>query len=368
MMIKIYSRRSKKPITWFLTLFMAVYCIACICMVSGILVEFFGEMSTNSKVLLFFTPVLLLLDVAAVDLVLWQIIGKEIVEISGNGITVSHKGRVFCYKKFIPATSIKSVKNVSNQIDIMSCFWFSRKQSLVEVKYGDNEYIRIGRNITVAECAELFQILESSFPNAQMEINPAPHKLTLNEILLIIWAVGCVFVFIPAWFVVPVIQEKQNKEFVSKHTQRMSFIRKNYKKMYCYSNAYGECCKRVSLLNKQDSVFESSLITLCHIEDSLAHFTTGPYSIPDIMPSNVKMPAYNFFSGLVYVVENGETMSLIFSNSHMIEPVFVLNKYLHLTPPQCSQSNYVKDDYGKLCWDETDEFITSGLLRKLGIY
>ncbi len=343
---------------------MAVYCIACICMVSGMLVEFFGEMSTNSKVLLFFTPVLLLLNVAAVDLVLWQIIGKEIVEISDDGIKVSHKGRVFCYKKFIPATSIKLVKNVSNQIDIMSCFWFPRKQSLVEVKYGDDEYIRIGRNITAAECAELFQILESSFPNAQMEINPAPHKLTLNEILFIIWAVGCVFVFIPAWFVVPVIQEKQNKEFVSKHTQRMSFIRKNYKKMYCYSNAYGECCHSVNLFNKKDSIYESILDQFCYVEDSLSHFSKESYCNTYILPKNIEIPAYNFFRGVVYVVAKYDKMSLIYTNNHMYEPVFVMNRYIHENAPLYS----IVNDLDRMRWDETDEFITSGLLRKLGIY
>lgn len=367
MIEKIYSNKSKNPLTWFLVLFSITYAVVGIVMVVVITTTIIKSTEYSAWLMLILVPIITCLIVWSLDLILWQITGKETVELTKEGLKVTHSGRVFRYKRYVSVKSIKKITNECNQSDVLRDFWIPQWQPKIKVTYDYDDSIRIGRNLSETECTELLGELQEFYPELKIEAYPAPHKLTLNEILFIIWAVSSVFIFIPAWFVVPILQEKYDKERIEKYTERMSFIRQNYQKMYCYSDAYGECCKRVSLLNRQDSIYESSLISLCHVEDSLAHFSTGAYSVPRIMPSNVKMPFCNFFSGLVYVVKNSATMSLIYSNYHMTEPVYVLNNYLHMTPPQCEQSDYVKDDYGRLCWDETDDFIKNGLLWRFGI-
>ena len=363
----IYSKINKNPLTWFLVLFCIAYAFIGLYMTIRIALDIIDSVTTNGIILLVFLPIILLLILLAVDLVLWQIIGKEIVEISSEDITVIHTGRIFKYKKVVPVASIKQIKNESNQIDMLRDFWFPKRQSPIKVIYDYDDSIHIGRNLTQTECVDLLNELQSVFPNIEVMSDLSPHRLTVNEVLFIIWAVGSVLFFIPAWFVVPIIQERQDKEKIEKYTERMAFIRHNYKKMYCYSTEYDECCLCVSMLNRNDSIYESSLEKLCHAEDSLAHFSTKPYISPDIMPDNVEIPISNFFKGVVYISAKYESMSLVYSNNHLYEPVFVLNKYLHEGIPDCEKSNYIIDNLDILRWDETDNFINNGSLWELGI-
>ena len=364
----IYNNRSKNPLTWFLVLFSMVYiAIACIIIVQ-ITCAIIDSDGSGFKVKLLFIPALILLVAWALDLILWQITGKEILEFTEEGIMVSHSGRVFRYKKFVPAKSISKITNECNQSDVLRDFWIPKWQPKIKVTYNYDDSIRIGRNLSKEECEKLLSELQDFYPDIKINANLAPHKLTINEIFFIIWAVGSIFLFIPAWFVVPILQEKQNNDRIEKYTERMSFIRQNYRKMYCYSDAYGEHCCSVSLLSRKDSVYEPFLDKLCHINDSLAHFSIGPYCTPKIMPDNIKMPPGNFFRGVVYVLAEYESMSLIYSNSHIYEPVFVLNRYLHEGLPNCELTDCMLGDLDRMRWDETDDFIRNGSLWKLGIY
>lgn len=363
----IYSNRSKNPLTWFLVVFSTAYAVIGVYMIVAMTLTILDSTKPNAKVMLFFIPFIILLVIGAVDLVVWQIAGREIVEISSEGISVKHKGRIFRYRKFIPIDVVKQIRNESNQIDMMRDFWFPKRQSFIKVIYDSDNSIRIGRNLSKTECAELLNELQKSYPNIHIETETPPHKLTLNEILFIIWAVGCVFLFIPAWFVVPVLQEKHDKERIEKYTERMAYIRQNYQKMYCYSNAYDGCCYCVHMLKRQDSIYEHFLDKLCLVEDSLAHFSRGSYSTPKIMPDNVSMPSSNFYRGVVFVFFKNKKMSLVYSNTHLYEPVFVLNRYLHNDLPKCKLSDCIHDDIDRLRWDETDNFIKNGSLWKLGI-
>ena len=360
----IYSNKSKNPLMWFLVLFSIAYAV-----IGGIIVAVITKTIVNSTepsdmLMLIFVPVLIFLIVWSLDLVLWQITGKETVEITKEGLKVSHSGRVFRYRRFVPITSIKKITNECNQSDVLRDFWIPQWQPKIKVAYDYDDSIRIGRNLSEAECSELLRELQGCYPGLKIEAELKPHKLTLNEILFIIWAVGCVFLFIPAWFVVPILQERHNNERIEKYTERMKFIRENYQKMYCYSTEYGECCRRVTLLDRKDSIYACNIDAFNHIKDSLSHFSAESYSLVDIMPSNVRLSASNIFRGVVYTVSENDKMSLIYTNDHLYEPVFVMNRYLHKTPPALSFS----DDLDRMRWDETDEFIKNGSLWELGIY
>lgn len=363
----IYSNISKNSLTWLLVLFLIVYAVVGCVIVVVILKTIINSTEPSVRMMLMFVPVLIFLIVWSLDLILWQITGKETVEITKEGLKVSHSGRVFRYRRFVPITSIKKITNECNQSDVLRDFWVPQWQPKIKVVYNYNDSIRIGRNLSEAECSELLRELQGCYPGLKIEAELKPHKLTLNEILFIIWAVGCVFLFIPAWFVVPILQERHNNERIEKYTERMKFIRENYQKMYCYSDAFGEHCCCVSLLNRNDSVYEPFLDKLCYVNDSLAHFSIGPYCTPKIMPDNIKMPAGNFFRGVVYVLAEYESMSLIYSNNHMFEPVFVINRYLHEELPNCKLTDCMFDDLDRMRWDETDEFIKNGSLWRLGI-
>ncbi len=320
----------------------------------------------NSYIMLIFVPLILSLIVWAIDLVLWQIIGKEIVEITPEDITVRHRGRIFKYNKIIPVSSIKRIKNESNQIDMLRDFWFPKNQSYIKVLYNYDDSIRIGRNLTKTESVKLLDELQKSYPNVPIDAETSPHKLTPNEIMFIIWAVGSVFLFIPAWFVVPVWQEKHDKERIEKYTKRIAFIRHNYQKMYCYSNDFGSKCTKVIYMNESDSVYESIYIKQSKIYDSLIHYSKPPITILDVMPSGHSVNN-NTIAGVVYLVSNRGEMSLVYTNICLFEPVFVLSRYLHTNLPECEMSDCIFDDVDKLRWDETDNFIRNGSLWKLGI-
>lgn len=361
-----YSNRNKNPLTWFLVLFCIAYVFIGQYMTIRMTLDIIDSVTTNGIILLVFLPIILLLILLAVDLVLWQIIGKEIVEISSEDITVIHTGRIFKYKKVVPVASIKQIKNESNQIDMLRDFWFPKRQSPIKVIYDYDDSIHIGRNLTQTECVDLLNELQSVFPNIEVKSNLSPHRLTVNEVLFIIWAVGSVLLFIPAWFVVPIIQERQDKERIEKYTERMAFIRHNYKKMYCYSTEYGAICNSVIYLNKCDSLYELAYIDQCVVRDSVIYNSTPPIVVPNVMPDGHSVNG-NVFAGVVYLIMSRNNISLVYSNEHMYKPIFIFNNYLHLNKPSCQYSDYLIDDFGELRWDETDNFINNGSLWKLGI-
>lgn len=68
-------------------------------MMIRITLDIIDSVTTNSIILLVFLPMILSLILLSVDLVLWQIIGKEIVEISSEDIIVIHTGRILNTKE-----------------------------------------------------------------------------------------------------------------------------------------------------------------------------------------------------------------------------------------------------------------------------
>lgn len=362
----IYSNISKNPLTWLLVLFLIVYAVVGCVIVVVILKTIINSTEPSVRMMLMFVPVLIFLIVWSLDLILWQITGKETVEITKEGLKVSHSGRVFRYRRFVPITSIKKITNECNQSDVLRDFWVPQWQPKIKVVYNYNDSIRIGRNLSEAECSELLRELQGCYPGLKIEAELKPHKLTLNEILFIIWAVGCVFLFIPAWFVVPILQERHNNERIEKYTERMKFIRENYQKMYCYSTEYGAMCNSIVYLNQCDSAYKDLYIMQCNISDSVIHNSVPPIRVPNIMPVGHSVNN-NIFAGVVYMVSKKEDVSLVYTNVHLYAPVFVLNRYLHINLPECKMSDCINDDISRLRWDETDDFIKNGLLWRFGI-
>lgn len=362
----IYSNRSKNPLTWILVLFSMAYAIMALVIVVVVAEDIIKPTESGSKVMLILVPLLLCLVVWSLDLILWQITGKETVEITKEGLKVSHSGRVFRYRRFVPVTSIKKIINECNQSDVLRDFWVPQWQPKIKVVYNYNDSIRIGRNLSEAECSELLRELQGCYPGLKIEAELKPHKLTLNEILFIIWAVGCVFLFIPAWFVVPILQERHNNERIEKYTERMKFIRENYQKMYCYSTEYGAKCNSIVCMTESDSLYKSIYIMQCNIRDSVIHNSLPPIRVPNIMPVGHSVNN-NIFAGVVYMVSKDEDVSLVYTNVHLYAPVFVLNRYLHINLPECKMSDCINDDISRLRWDETDDFIKNGSLWRLGI-
>lgn len=362
-----YSNRSKNPLTWFLVLFSITYAVVGIVMVVVITTTIIKSTEYSAWLMLILVPIITCLIVWSLDLILWQITGKETVELTKEGLKVTHSGRVFRYKRYVSVKSIKKITNECNQSDVLRDFWIPQWQPKIKVTYDYDDSIRIGRNLLETECTELLGELQEFYPELKIEAYPAPHKLTLNEILFIIWAVSSVFIFIPAWFVVPILQEKYDKERIEKYTERMSFIRQNYQKMYCYSTEYGAMCNSIVYLNQCDSAYKDLYIMQCNISDSVIHNSVPPIRVPNIMPVGHSVNN-NIFAGVVYMVSKKEDVSLVYTNVHLYAPVFVLNRYLHINLPECKMSDCINDDISRLRWDETDDFIRNGSLWKLGIY
>lgn len=86
----------------------------------------------------------------SIDLILWQITGKEDLIITNNEICVRHYGRIFNKKQTIKITDITCVTERSYLKHGENNFWYPSKQGSIKIECNKKTYY-IGRNIDKEE-------------------------------------------------------------------------------------------------------------------------------------------------------------------------------------------------------------------------
>ncbi|MBP5317812.1 MAG: hypothetical protein J6Y77_00180 [Paludibacteraceae bacterium] len=297
---------------------------------------------TTSPLSLIAVPFLMFAALLAVDLVLWQLVGKDVVSLQDDCISLHQNGRLFRKRYQIPIDKVSLVSNEYGQGDWLLKIWFPSSQGPVRVK-GLNETICFGRGADSVECESFIQEFSRKYPHIPVVVPTQKHRLTFNEGLFVVWAILAVTVFIPAWWVVPAWQQHNRKQEQERDSVQLAWIKQNYPKKYCYSTEYGVAFRRIGgALGVKDSLYEREYLQQCHIEDSAAFFSDGPHTRPYILPKEVLYDLTGF-AGVVYVVRTRGELSLVYANVRLYEPFWVPNMYLHADRPDCPRSKYVSD-------------------------
>ena len=157
-----YQNRSKNVLVWALV----AYCMVCILFASVgfalAVYAFFFEFPIPFDMAMLLMLAMLLINgsvaVFALDLILWQITGKEKILITDKQIQVYHYGRIVKKQQSITIRNIKRVTANNFWSSVITSFFTPTKQGCVRVASA-NHAIYLGKNLTDAETQKLIELI-----------------------------------------------------------------------------------------------------------------------------------------------------------------------------------------------------------------
>lgn len=322
------KKRSKSPLVILLT----VLCFPYLFAVNYLLAFTIHVITTYKEASLASAIAIIVMCLTAtiyvLDLILWQIIGKEKIEITNNELKVRQYGRIFCKKRNIPLESIKGIFERNYSAKGINKFWTPTKQGKLKISTTQKD-IFIGRNIDEAETQSIIQELQSKLThNISVSTINEIRDYNRNEIMFYIWVVSSIAIFLPAYIWVPFYRDYEELAWET----RLSYLEENYPKKYCYIRV--ACLKSADacILDFCDSTHMGLYYKECDSVEEQAYevcndSTITSYTRKSIIPHR---KGRRIYKGIVYVKEQRDSLCVVYANKvDLHNPFFVNAKYVH---------------------------------------
>ena len=275
-----YYNRTKSITVWLITILAIVYLI---CVISLLIVAVKAIVLYSTQLLV--TAIIILTMCIAtmlytLDIVLWQIIGKEYIEITNNKINIRQYGRVFNINKTIKIDNIKNIIKRKYSSKGINNYWFPSKQGSIKIEY-NNKTISVGRNISEKEIDTLINTIQhNATTNITVSIKNEIRDYSGNEIMFYIFIVFSIFVGLPAYIWVPFTKDYKKLE----RDVRLSFLEENFPKKYCYASVACWDAADANILEFSDSIHLNLYYKQCDISDAEAYEICADSSIKYYTP------------------------------------------------------------------------------------
>ena len=329
-----HYNKSKSILVWLITILAIIYLIGVISLLMlavKALVLYSTELLVPAIIIIAMCIVALLYTL---DIVLWQIIGKEHIEITNNEIKAHQYGRIFNKKKIIRIDSIKSITKRIYSLKGINHYWFPSKQGSIIISIG-NKNIHIGRNISEEEIDILVKTIQNNTTNNfDVSTKNEMRDYSKNEIMFYIWIIFCITLGLPAFIWVPFLDDYEKQTLDA----RISYIERNYSKKYYYSNI---ACRKVALaevLAYCDSANIKLYCKQCDINDSVTYehcngksqtYSTHKRIIPQTTANNLFL-----YNGVVYLVDKKDSLYVVYTTKDLNNLYWIHARYVHDSIPE----------------------------------
>ena len=327
-----HYNRSKSTLVWLITILAIIYLIG---VISLLMLAIKPIVLYSTKLLVPAIIIIVMCIVAllyTLDIVLWQIIGKEHIEINNNEIKVHQYGRVFNKKKTIENDSISKIFKRQYSHKGINKFWFPSKQGSIKIEY-NNKTISVGRNISEKEIDTLINTIQrNATTNITVSIKNEIRNYSGNEIMFYIFIVFSIFVGLPAYIWVPFTEDYKKLE----RDVRLSFLEENFPKKYCYASVACWDAADANILEFSDSIHLNLYYKQCDISDAEAYEICADSSIKYYTPKRI-MPSSKgrfLYRGVIYVVDKRDSLYLAYSNKDLYNLFWVHTRYVHDSIPE----------------------------------
>lgn len=327
-----HYNRSKSTLVWLITILAIIYLIG---VISLLMLAIKAIVLYSTKLLVPAIIIIVMCIVAllyTLDIVLWQIIGKEHIEINNNEIKVHQYGRVFNKKKTIENDSISKIFKRQYSHKGINKFWFPSKQGSIKIEY-NNKTISVGRNISEKEIDTLINTIQrNATTNITVSIKNEIRNYSGNEIMFYIFIVFSIFVGLPAYIWVPFTEDYKKLE----RDVRLSFLEENFPKKYCYASVACWDAADANILEFSDSIHLNLYYKQCDISDAEAYEICADSSIKYYTPKRI-MPSSKgrfLYRGVIYVVDKRDSLYLAYSNKDLYNLFWVHTRYVHDSIPE----------------------------------
>lgn len=327
-----FDRKSKSITVWVMTILAIIYLIGVISLLISAIkaIILFKNNILMSSILIMAMCVIAL--IYTLDIVLWQIVGKEEIEITDNELKVRQYGRIFSKKRIIQIGNIQGIFERKYSAKGINKFWFPSKQGKLKISNTQKD-IFIGRNIDKAETQAIIHRLQSKLSNnITISIIDEIRDYSTNEIMFYIWVVSSIAVFLPAYIWVPFFHDYEKLE----REVRLSYLEENYSKKYCYQRVACWESAEACILDFCDSTHINLYYEQCDISDAEAYEICGDSTIKYFTPKRI-MPNSSTgrfrYCGIIYVISKQDSIYLAYSNRDLYNPFFVHARYVHDSMP-----------------------------------
>ena len=322
------KKRSKSPLVILLTVLCFPYLFAV-----NYLLAFTIHVTTTYKEASLASAIAIIVmcltaTIYVLNLILWQLIGKERIEITDNELIVRQYGRIFCKTRNIPLESIKGIFERQYSAKGINKFWTPTKQGKLKISTTQKD-IFIGRNIDEAETQAIIQELQSKLThNISVSTINEIRDYNRNEIMFYIWVVSSIAIFLPAYIWVPFFDEYEELE----RKARLLYLEENYQKKYCYARIACLTSTEAYILDFCDSTYMNLYYKECDSREQQTYercndSTNTSHTVESIMP-HVK--GRWIYMGIVYVKEQRDSLCVVYANKvDLYNPFFVKAKYVH---------------------------------------
>lgn len=156
-----HYNKSKSIVVWLLNIYCLIFLLVAISML--LLVIYHHVLNTKVPIVMIVLMILIccIAIVYSLDILLWQIIGKEDLTITNNEICMHQYGRIFSNKRTVNIADITDISVRKYLKHGENNYWCPSKQGRIKIKYA-NRIIYIGRNIEILEAQNLVEIIENS--------------------------------------------------------------------------------------------------------------------------------------------------------------------------------------------------------------
>ena len=329
-----HYNRSKSILVWLITILAIIYLIG---VISLLMLAVKTIVLYSTKLLV---PAIIIIAMCIVallytlDIVLWQIIGKEHIEITNNEIKLHQFGRIFNTKKTIEIDSIKSITKRIHSLKGINRYWFPSRQGCIKIRTG-NKNIHLGRNISEEEIDILVKtIQDNTTNNFDVSIKNEMRDYSKNEIMFYIWIIFCITLGLPAFIWVPFLGDYEKQTLDA----RISYIERNYSKKYYYSNI---ACREVALaevLAYCDSANIKLYCKQCDINDSVTYERCNgksqTYSTHKRILSQTSADNLFLYNGIIYIVDKKDSIYAVYTTKDLYNLYWVHARYVHDSIPK----------------------------------
>lgn len=149
-----HYNKSKSVVVWLHCIYCIIFLGASITMMVIILCHILPNAELPIEFILVAISFCCFTALYSIDLILWQITGKEDLIITNNEICVRHYGRIFNKKYIIKVTDITCISERKYLEQGENNFFYPTKQGCIKIECNKNTYY-IGRNIDKEERAFL---------------------------------------------------------------------------------------------------------------------------------------------------------------------------------------------------------------------
>lgn len=153
-----HYNKSKSVVVWLHCIYCIIFLGASITMMVIILCHILPNAELPIEFILVAISFCCFTALYSIDLILWQITGKEDLIITNNEICVRHYGRIFNKKQTIKITDITCVTERSYLKHGENNFWYPSKQGSIKIEC-NKKIFYIGRNIDTHETNRLIEII-----------------------------------------------------------------------------------------------------------------------------------------------------------------------------------------------------------------